>query len=67
MDHVAIFAVHRNEVSWPHQLMKRTQFALACVTRCVHWFVARVNHLGSRAMQIVNDATDGPFIAWYWV
>ena len=41
MDHVAVLAVHRDEVLRSQQLVERAQLALASVTRGVDRLVAR--------------------------
>ena len=63
MDHVAILPVHRHEVLRAQQLVEGAQFALARVTRGVDRLVARVDHLGRGAVQVVDHATDRPLVA----
>jgi hypothetical protein len=60
---VAIFAVDRYEVFGTQELVHGAQFTLASVARGVNGLVARMNNFGTGSVQIVNDATNRPFIA----
>jgi hypothetical protein len=63
VDHVTVLAVHRDEVARTHELMEGAQLALAGVARSVDRLVARVDDLGARSVQVVDDAPDRPLVA----